>query len=230
LLFYYFDLLVVNQHSQGAVVAPEVLMAEFGGGVRSIGYTLLVLEWDNPLPLTRAWCLLEIGTSLLHGGDLEVIMPPQSAAKFAAVLAPSAALLAEHPFDTLNRQLCVECERATAREPKDLANIQNFICNNFNRPEDHDRGFPLLNHLVRRRLKSWMERKSSSAFHQQPWSDAAAISLAMVLLLEPHSDMNIIEAARLLHAVVSKVDKGEQPPSAAYFCAKKKLAELSDKQ
>ena len=128
-LFFYFDLLVVNQHGQSAVVAPETLMEEFGGGVRSIGYTLLVLEWDNPLPLTRAWCLLEIGTSLLHGGVLEVIMPPQSAAKFAASLAASEAIVDEHPFAALNRQLRVDCERATAREPKDLSMIQHFIRN-----------------------------------------------------------------------------------------------------
>ena len=51
--FYYFDLLVVNQHGQGAVVPFEVLRDEFGRSVRAIGRTLLVLRWANPIPLLR---------------------------------------------------------------------------------------------------------------------------------------------------------------------------------
>ena len=35
--FFYFDLLVVNQHGQTKGVMPEILWEEFAGGVRSIG-------------------------------------------------------------------------------------------------------------------------------------------------------------------------------------------------
>jgi len=65
--FYYFDLLVVNQHGQGAVVPFEVLRDEFGRSVRAIGRTLLVLRWANPIPLQRAWCVFEMATTLAVG-------------------------------------------------------------------------------------------------------------------------------------------------------------------
>lgn len=49
--FYYFDLLVVNQHAQTSVVPFEVLRDEFGGSVRGIGRTLLFLDWHEPIAL-----------------------------------------------------------------------------------------------------------------------------------------------------------------------------------
>jgi len=54
-VFYYLDLLVVNQHGQGAAVAEEVLWREFTGSVRAIGRTLVVLSLDAAErgPLTR---------------------------------------------------------------------------------------------------------------------------------------------------------------------------------
>ena len=91
-------------------------------------------------------------------------------------------------------------------------------------------GFPLLNSLVRTRLKSWMERECHSTFSQQPWSDAAANNMAMVYLLPPLSDGSVREAVRLVHAVVRRVDCGEQPQSRVYFCALVNLAELHEAQ
>ena len=40
--FFYFDLLVVNQHGQTMGVTPEILWEEFAGGVRSVGYVFFV--------------------------------------------------------------------------------------------------------------------------------------------------------------------------------------------
>jgi hypothetical protein len=49
--FYYFDLFVVNQHAQSAVVPFEVLRDEFGRGVRGVGHTLLIMEWKEAVAL-----------------------------------------------------------------------------------------------------------------------------------------------------------------------------------
>ena len=70
--FYYFDLLVVNQHEvclpfpphvhvcreQSTIVPFEQLKHEFGQSVRAIGRTLLYLRWANPIPLGRAGACL----------------------------------------------------------------------------------------------------------------------------------------------------------------------------
>jgi tetratricopeptide (TPR) repeat protein len=122
--FYYFDLLVVNQHGQTAAVAPDVLWREFTGGVRAIGRTLLVLTLDasEKGALTRAWCVAEIVAGLQIGGSsdkapgegadrsaaaFEVIMSPAEEAKFHAELTGD--------FDKLVYRTCnVDLERCHA--------------------------------------------------------------------------------------------------------------------
>ena len=43
----------------------EFWTTHFREAIMSIGHTLLVLSpWDNPTPLTRAWCLFEIYSTI----------------------------------------------------------------------------------------------------------------------------------------------------------------------
>ena len=139
--FYYFDLLVVNQHGQSAVVDFKVLRDEFGGSVRAIGHTLLVLKWENPIPLSRAWCVFEMGVTLDVRAKMEVIMPPQDAASFKRALVED--------FDSLTLKTCrVDVEKAKAREVKDMANIQRAI--------RESGGYLKTNQLVIGAMKDWM--------------------------------------------------------------------------
>jgi hypothetical protein len=84
--YFYFDLLVVNQHAQHSVVPFEVLRDEFGSGVRSIGATLFLLDFAEPVSLARAWCVFEVATSLACGALFTVVMAPRSEAAFRAAL------------------------------------------------------------------------------------------------------------------------------------------------
>ena len=139
--FYYFDLLVVNQHGQDAIVPFEVLRDEFGQSVRAIGRTLLYLRWSNPIPLGRAWCVFEMGITLAVGKGLRVIMPPADVASFKHAL--------ENDFDSLTFKTCrVDVEKATAREANDLVNIQRAIVEGG--------GFLKTNQLVIEAMKGWM--------------------------------------------------------------------------
>ena len=102
-------------------VQPEVLWAEFAGGVASVGHLLLVLAFDNPVPLTRAWSIVEIVAGvgevkpdLLHSkgpmgraDDLkkvEVIMPPAEEARFLDALV--------RDFDAIVHRVCAVDLRA----------------------------------------------------------------------------------------------------------------------
>ena len=146
--FYYFDLLVVNQHGQGAVVPFEELRDEFGRSVRAIGRTLLVLRWADPTPLQRAWCVYEMATTLAEGASLKVLMPPTDAAAF------NEALL--NDFDSLVYKTCrVDVERAGALETADLDNIQRVI--------KEAGGFLKTNQLVIEAMKSWMVEEGWAA-------------------------------------------------------------------
>jgi tetratricopeptide (TPR) repeat protein len=139
--FYYFDLLTVNQHGQDAVVPFETLRHEFGESVRAIGRTLLVLRWANPVPLTRAWCVFEMGTTLAVEAPLEVIMPPGDAAAFLEAL--------QTDFDSLTAKTCtVDVEHATAHVPADLENIQRVI--------RETGGYLRTNQLVIGAMNEWM--------------------------------------------------------------------------
>jgi tetratricopeptide (TPR) repeat protein len=140
--FYYFDLLVVNQHGQGAVVPFEALRDEFGGGVRGIGRTLLFLDWHAPIALQRAWCVFEIFTSLDVAAEFQVIMAPSDEASFEAALVDDLASLVQ-------KTCVIDAEAAEAREPCDLANIQAVI-------REREGGFLAVNQLIVGALKEWM--------------------------------------------------------------------------
>lgn len=58
----------------------------FLDGVREIGHTCLVLApWHDPIPLTRAWCLWEILSTMRLHASLTVQMVPREALSFAKV-------------------------------------------------------------------------------------------------------------------------------------------------
>ena len=49
-------------------VPPDWWFTTFKVAVASIGHTVLVLmPWDDPIPLTRAWCIWEILSTIDDG-------------------------------------------------------------------------------------------------------------------------------------------------------------------
>lgn len=120
--FYYFDLLVVNQHGQAGVVPFEVLRDEFGSNVQRIGHTLLVLNWgETLLPLTSAWCAYELFcTNAQKHVKLTILIPPNDRKRFHEALADD--------FKTVYECICnVKVQDAKAREKEDHDNIHRVI-------------------------------------------------------------------------------------------------------
>jgi hypothetical protein len=86
--FYFFDLLIVNQHTHtDSVVPAETLRDTFASGVLGAGRTLLVMD-AAATPMTRLWCVFELAVSLQHRDRVsyEVIMPRHETAAFRAQL------------------------------------------------------------------------------------------------------------------------------------------------
>jgi tetratricopeptide (TPR) repeat protein len=161
--FFYFDLLVVNQHGQGAVVDFERLRDEFGGSVRAIGHTILVLKWDNPVPLTRAWCVFEMGVTLAAKAKMEVIMPPQDAAAFKRALVKD--------FGSLTLKTCtVHVENAKAKEKSDQENIQRAI--------KESGGYLKTNQLVIGAMRAWMVGEARAELNAVPADQRATSALS----------------------------------------------------
>ena len=146
--FFYFDLLVVNQHGQGAVVTPAVLLDEFGHGVRSAGRTILLLDWRAPVPLSRVWCVFEIFMTLSSGLSFEIFMPPPARAAFLA------ALVAD--FAAIVNSLCtVDVATAKAFVDVDRATIQDAIV--------QAGGFLRVNQLVIGAMRDFMAHEGAAA-------------------------------------------------------------------
>ena len=89
--YFWFDLFVNDQHE--ATSLPQLWWREaFLDGVRHIGHTCLVLApWYDPIPLTRAWCLWEILSTMRMGATLTVQMVPTEAKSFTQARAAACA-------------------------------------------------------------------------------------------------------------------------------------------
>lgn len=145
--FYYFDLLVVNQHGQDAVVPFEVLRDTFAAGVRGAGRTLLVLD-DDATAATRLWCVFEIVTTLEGSVPLEVIMAPRHGDAFRVQLVDDYA-------SVIRRTMGVDVARAHAREEADECNIRRLIADG--------QGFLQASQRVIGAMQTWMVAQSNSA-------------------------------------------------------------------
>ena len=80
--FYWFDLFSNNQHLNDP--PPFEWWCEtFMNAVQNIGRVIMVMEpWDNPITLTRAWCLWEIFCSKRTNSIFEVAMGEEESAAF----------------------------------------------------------------------------------------------------------------------------------------------------
>lgn len=66
---------------------PGYFFTAFREAVRAIGRTVLVMEpIENPVPLTRAWCVWEIFCTVDSGAQLRVALPPSERSKFDHII------------------------------------------------------------------------------------------------------------------------------------------------
>ena len=85
--YVWFDVFTVNQHAS-LQVPSDWWFTTFKEAVASIGHTVLVLmPWDDPIPLTRAWCIWEILSTIDDSkAKLEICLPAVEQKAFADFL------------------------------------------------------------------------------------------------------------------------------------------------
>ncbi len=148
--FFWLDLFTNSQH--GTAARPfEWWRDTFSSSVSAIVHTLLVLEWEDPVPLRRAWCLLEITASLKDRQPptmLEVVMAPEEVGAFERALV--------REFDTLLVRNCaVHAERAEASNAEDRERIFQALRETL--------GFEEVNKKVIGRMREWMAEAGKAA-------------------------------------------------------------------
>ena len=91
-LFFWFDCLVIDEHANNDK-PQEWWSTSFKDSISAIGRTVMVLApWNQPVPLTRAWCLWELFCAVNTGCPFNVALSPeQSAALEEAVMKGSSA-------------------------------------------------------------------------------------------------------------------------------------------
>ena len=129
--FVWVDICTVNQHE--TVQRPFAWwQTTFKEAVGGIGHTLLVLApWENPVPLTRSWCLWEIFSTVSMGARLEVVLSRSEEARFVEVL--------RYDFHSIAAHLCtLDTRCAEAGSPDDQKGIHAAV-------DAEDGGFQAVN-------------------------------------------------------------------------------------
>lgn len=136
---FWFDLF---QNDQNRTDKPHEWWAtRFQKMVSAIGHTLLLLSpWDAPIPLTRAWCLWEIGMTIESNGRLEILLDAREAESLKRAIVDDQ--------DAVTTMLSsVDARKAEAALEQDKRRIFGVIDARF--------GFDRLNQMVKKELRRW---------------------------------------------------------------------------
>lgn len=142
--YYWFDLFVVNQQRE-ASYDQEWFEGALKASIRAIKCVLLVMSpWNDPVPLTRAWCLWEIKCAIESS---EVKLYVTLTAKQHEMLQQNVVNDAATLVKSLSN---VRSEKAEARREDEKTAISKAIKKTI--------GFEKLNSIVLHRIRIWYEK------------------------------------------------------------------------
>ena len=155
------DIFVEDQNSSDAKPDGYFFNA-FKSAIAAIGHTVLVLSpWDNPIPLTRAWCLWEIYSTLVApgaGATLEIVLPKAEVAKLRT------AVLTLGADAVTNVMIGIDAHQAECFMPADRDRIFEAIA-------AMEGGVHRLNVEVKTRLRAWVMDAVRDLCADPGWTD-----------------------------------------------------------
>ena len=171
--FVWFDVFTVNQHAS-LQVPPDWWFTTFKEAVASIGHTVLVLmPWDDPIPLTRAWCIWEILSTIDDGkAKLEICLPAVEQKAFAD-------FLVEKGSDkVIVKMVGMDVQRAEAWKKEDRDAILNAV-------KVYPGGASEVNKRIKDQMRSWLIESAKSALNtldvEKRATSALLIDVAVLL-------------------------------------------------
>ena len=149
----WFDLFSNNQH-QASIRPFEWWCNTFQNAIRDFGHTILVLTpWRDPIPLTRAWCLWEIYSSVVMHARLDIAIIASQQRDFINALTED--------FDSINAMIArINIGNSKAFKEADRIRILEAV-------ERSAGGFMAVNQMVFQQL--W---KSLTVFAEKTLSHA----------------------------------------------------------
>ena len=169
--FLWFDIFVVNQNpSVQADFPKDFWTTTFVDAIGAIGHTLLVLApWGNPVPLTRAWCLWEILSSVKHeaaGCKLTICLSEHERESFVDTLA--------NDYDKIMNLFCkIDAHKAEAWSEDDKEMIFAAI--------EAGPGFARVNEAVLGKMRTWLAATGAAAAEAKKAKEGATAGVAKLL-------------------------------------------------
>lgn len=150
----WFDIFTVNQHKT-ATYDFSWWSTTFKSAIASFGHTVMVLApWQNPLPLTRSWCLFELWSTVDTKSNFEVAMSESEIDQFLKDIC-------EDTEESVNKMLgTIDVSKSEAfhkvYEQQIKAAVENSV------------GFGNLNMVVFKQLRSWMVKTVQNRLDSSP--------------------------------------------------------------
>lgn len=150
--YFWFDVFSNNQHDTSSV-PYEWWEGTFKSAIRRIGRTMLIIHpWNNPIPLTRAWCLFEIFCSVDSNSEFDIAMTVDQYTNFLDMLV--------HDYDSVMKMIAVvDLGQSQSYLPLDRERILKVVAEGV--------GIQTLNKIVIDKLWNWVITTLSTAVKKE---------------------------------------------------------------
>eukprot|EP01041_Mallomonas_annulata_P003648 gene3648-7275_t len=140
-IYIWFDLFSNNQHADPSLDF-HWWSTTFKSAIAQFGYTVMVLSpWQDPIPLTRAWCLFELYCTAVTRSRFEIAISPTEKSLFLSSMA-------EEGQSALNRMLGnIDCRRSECWKEEDKKRIFSVV---------ESVGFDKVNSKVFALMRDWV--------------------------------------------------------------------------
>ena len=168
----WFDVFSVNQHADTEVDLDfDWWSHSFKSAIRDFGRTVMVLApWQDPIPLTRGWCLFEIYSTIVTESRFEVAMTKSSKEAFLKDIISD-------PDESINKMLAtIDVAKSECFKPEDKENIFNIVRKEV--------GMGKINTMIFERLQSWVIETTEAARNDDPDNLPLLHSLAELNLIQ----------------------------------------------
>lgn len=155
----WFDLFSNNQHI-GPTLTFDWWCGTFKTAIHDMQHVVMVLApWQDPIPLTRAWCLFELYCAAETGCKFEIAMSSDEEKNFLASVIDDAEEIVHKMMGD------VKVERSESFKPEDRAMIFKVV--------EDTVGFPTINAMVFDELRGWVVgtmEKHVYHLYQRAWN------------------------------------------------------------
>jgi len=135
-VYFFIDCVCINQWDPEKHISALDTKVEKAQAVVTV-----IVDWENPIPLKRAWCLLEMSVALWSYVPLKIVLTSKNLKSFRAALFSD--------FDSVVGKIeQIDVRTAEATKIKDLTEIKQRIAQTC--------GYSKLNNTVIRALKNWL--------------------------------------------------------------------------